>query len=155
MSAKSGLRAKGRSSSKPFLSLPRDALNSPAWSAMTAHEVKLLIDVAAAYRGRNNGDLACTFSLMQKRGWSSKDTLAKALSGLLEKGFLTQTRQGGRHRCSLYAITWEPIHECDGKLDVRAKPVPLNAWREWQPQKIAAPAGGVHCPGWRAMAIPR
>lgn len=147
MSAKrSGLRAKGRASNRPFLSLPRDVLYSPAWAAMTAHEARLLIDVAAAYRGANNGDLSATFSSMQRRGWVSKDTLAKALSGLLEKGFLTQTRQGGRNRCSLYAITWEPIHECGGKLDVKPSPVPLNTWREWQPQKFAAPTDGANCP---------
>jgi len=149
MSKRSGAFKKGRASRGPFLAIPREVMNSPAWAKMTAHEVKLVMDVAAAYRGNNNGDLSCTWGAMFKRGWSSKETLAKALAGAIERGFLAKTRQGGRRVCSLFAITWEPINECGGKLDVKANPVPLNAWREWEPQKIAVPPAGAICPAER------
>ncbi len=98
---------------KSYLMLPLSVIKSPAWYSLTAYEKGLLMDVAADYRGNNNGDISCTWSLMQTRGWKSKDTLGKALAGLLEKGFLKKTRQGGKRVCSLYALTWEPINEVD------------------------------------------
>ena len=133
---------KGRSNHGPFLAIPRAVLNSSTWAAMSGHESKLLLDVAAAYRGNNNGDLSVAWRLMQARGWRSRDSLTKALAGLLEKGFIVKTRQGGRRICSLYAITWEGIDPCDGKHDARPWAVPSNAWRDWQPQKIVDTVGG-------------
>nr|ART37180.1 D477 [uncultured bacterium] len=130
------LKNKGRANRGPFLALPRDVLLSDAWAALTAHEVKLLVDMGAALRGSNNGDLSCTWAAMHQRGWASRDTLARALAGLLSRGFITLTRQGGRRVCSLYAVTWLPVDECGGKLDVKPRPVPANTWRDWQPQKI-------------------
>lgn len=124
--------AKGRASRGPFLAIPREVLNSPAWAAMTASEVKLLLDVAAGFRGNNNGNLSAAWGLMKNRGWVSKDTLARALSGIIEKGFVSITRQGGRRICSLFAITWEGIDPCDGKHDVRPWAVPSNTWRDWE-----------------------
>lgn len=121
---------KGRRTHGPFLALPRKVLDSSQWARLGAAEVKLLLDVAAAYRGSNNGDLSCTWKGMQKRGWRSRDTLGKALCGLLDSGFLIQTRQGGRNRCSLYAIAWEGIDECGGKHDMRPTPVPPNCWEK-------------------------
>ncbi len=143
---------KGRSNHGPFLAIPRAVLNSPAWAAMTAHEVKLLLDVSAGYRGNNNGDLSAAWALMKNRGWVSKETLARALVGIIEKGFLSLTRQGGRGTCSLYAITWAGIDPCDGKHDARPWAVPSNTWRDWQPQKITAPPIGASCPGSRGNA---
>lgn len=142
MSKRSGVFKKGRATNGPFLAVPRAVLDSAAWSAMTGHEIKLLMDVAAQFRGSNNGNLSVAWRILQLRGWKSRDSLSKALTGLTEKGFLIRTRQGGRRICSLYGLSWEPIHDCAGKLDVAANPVPSNAWRAWQPQKIVDTAGG-------------
>lgn len=143
---------KGRSIRGPFLAIPRAVLNSPAWAAMSGHEVKLLLDLAASYRGNNNGDLSCAWGIMQNRGWVSKETLARALAGIVAKGFVSLTRQGGRGTCSLYALTWGGIDDCAGKHDVRPWAVPSNTWRDWQPQKITAPATGVARPDRRGNA---
>lgn len=138
---RNGTFLKGRSNRGPFIALPRAVLNSPAWAALTAYEVKLLLDMAAAFRGNNNGDLACTWTLMRTRGWSSRETMAKALNGLLDKGFIARTRQGGKRICNLYAVTWEGVDPCDGKIDVKPSPVPSNDWRHWNPRKIVDTAG--------------
>lgn len=132
-------RAKGRRTRGPFIALPRALLDSPQWASLNAFEVKLLLDVAAGYRGNNNGDLACTWNAMKKRGWRSKATLESALKGLLAAGFLVKTRQGWRNRCSLYAVTWEPINDCGGKHDAKPSPVPLNTWAATEREK-ACPA---------------
>lgn len=124
------LKAKGRREQGTFILLPKSILESAEYAALTAHEVKLLLDLFVQYNGRNNGDFHCAWSLMQKRGWHSQDTLNRALRGLIEKGFVMKTRQGGKHKCSLYAVTWKEINDCDGKLEVRPTQVPPATWRK-------------------------
>lgn len=126
---KSLSRLRGRRASAPFLSLPSNILRSEEWAALTPFEVKLLIDLAAQYNGKNNGDLGASWTVMKARGWRSPSTLNKALHGLVASGFIELTRQGGRHRCSLYAITWRGVDACDGKHDATANPVPSNFWK--------------------------
>ncbi len=77
----------------------------------------------------NNGDFSAAWRLMEKRGWRSRDTLGRALNELADKSFITKTRQGGKHRCSLYGVTWKPIDECKGKLDIAATRIAGNGWR--------------------------
>ena len=122
-------RVRGRLASGSFAAFPHNVLESTEYAELTSSEVKLLLDVFAQFNGRNNGDLTCAWSVMKRRGWRSKDTLTRALRGLLERAFITKTRQGGKHRCSLYAVTWREIHECDGKLDVRPTRVASGAWK--------------------------
>lgn len=122
-------RHKGRRASAPFLSLPSNILHSEEWAALTPFEVKLLIDLGAQYNGRNNGNLCAAWTLMKPRGWRSPGTLSKALRGLQANGFIELTRQGGLHQCSLYALTWRGIDDCDGKHDANAWPVPTNRWK--------------------------
>lgn len=110
-----------------FVPLPNIVIRSDQFTHLSAHAVKLLVDLLAQYRGSNNGDLCCTWSMMQPRGWRSRDTLAKALAELMERGFVTQTRQGGRHAPSLYGVTFYALDE-QPKFDVRGKEFPRGAW---------------------------
>ena len=92
--------------------------------------MKLLIDVAKQYNGSNNGDLHAAWSILSGQGWHSKGTLSRAIKELIDKGFIELTRQGGKNRCSLYAVTWRSIDECKGKLDVRETRVASNLWNK-------------------------
>lgn len=123
---------KGRSNHAPFFMWPRDVANSDTYRSLSAKAVKLLNDLYFQFRGVNNGDLAAAWGIMQPRGWKSRDTLHKALCELLAVGMIEKTRQGGRNRCSLYAVTWLPIDECNGKLDVPATRTPSGLWRHLQ-----------------------
>ncbi len=123
-------RSKGRRSFAPALILRKDIIESPEWAALSPFEVKLLIDLGAQYKGSNNGDLCAAWSVMRSRGWRSPGTLHAALRGLIEKGWVDITRQGGRHLASLYALTIWGINECAGKLDVTASAVPSHRWRK-------------------------
>ena len=116
-----------------FVAFPHVVLRHPAFVSLDAYAVKLLLDVAAQYNGENNGDLCAAWSLMKARGWRSKATLAKAIKGLVETEFLVVSRQGGKHKASLYALTWFEIDYCDGKLDISAPTQTfMGAWRrEW------------------------
>lgn len=119
-----GRRQKGR-----FAGIPIHVMESPNYCQIGAWESRLLLEFAMQYNGSNNGDLSATFSRLKNRGWKSKGTLNKALRTLELYGFIERTRMGGKHRCSLYAITWQPIDECKGKLEVRATKVASNLWQ--------------------------
>jgi len=124
-----GRRQKGR-----FAGVPIHVMESDNYCEIGAWESRLLFEFAMQYNGSNNGDLSATFSRLKKRGWKSKGTLNKALRNLELFGFIQRTRWGGKHRCSLYAITWQPIDECKGKLEVQPTKEASNLWKQ-PPQK--------------------
>ena len=129
-------KAKGRRSGGGFIAIPHAILESEAYAVLSAPAVKLLLDLFGQFRGSNNGDFAMAWSMMSKCGWRSKDTLYKARDVLVDKGFIVQTRQGGKHQCSLYAVTWLTIDECKGKLDCRPTRAPLGYWKQGHPPKL-------------------
>jgi hypothetical protein len=53
-----------------------------------------------------------------------------ALAELRHYGFLLLTRQGGLHQCSLFALSWNPIHDCGGKLDCSPTITPSGDWKQ-------------------------
>ena len=143
---------KGRSERGSFFAWPREVAESIAYVTASAHGKALLNDLCFQFRGSNNGDLSAAWAIMKVRGWKSRDTLTRALAELLERGLIEKTRQGGRHRCSLYALTWLPINECCGKLDVSATRVPSGLWKQPKPmpeQKNGNTVGVSHWPGRR------
>jgi hypothetical protein len=112
--------------------LSHEILRNENFVNLSPHATKLLINLLSQFNGRNNGDLAMPWSTMQKRGWNSKATLYSARDELLNRGWVVKTRQGGKHVCSLYAVTFFCINDCDGKMDAGWKEttVPLHYWRD-------------------------
>lgn len=108
-------------------------IRSQSFANLSAYAVKLLNDLLSQYYGTNNGDFCATFSLMHKRGWKSKGTLNRAIKELIETGFIEVSRQGGRHLCSLYAVTFYAVDECKGKLDILPTNSPKSLWRKNEP----------------------
>ena len=135
-------RHKGNRVGEGFLALPYSVLNSPLFLTLTPHAVKLLLDVAAQYRGDNNGDLALAWKLMQPRGWRSEATLHKAKRELLDAGFFYETRKGRRPNvCSLFALTW-PMLDKNDKFDPGAAAGFIRGeFRFNAPLKVIARAG--------------
>ena len=132
------LRNKGRHTYKFFVMFPWDVLNHEIFRTLSPRATKLVIDIAAQYRGHNNGDLSATLSLMRDRGWNSSDQLDKAKKELVGKDVIRVARQGGLNKCNLYALTWFPIDECKGKLDIASTTTAPVNWRN----KLASPSGG-------------
>lgn len=122
----------GRSSTRPFLSIPKDVIDSAAYRGLGGWEVKLLVDIASQFNGKNNGDLTAAYSILKDRGWKSPGTLNKALRELLKVGLIQETRSGGRHRCTLYAVTWRGVDECKGKLEVNPTIAPSNLFQKFE-----------------------
>ena len=131
------MNATGRSSKTSFAGVPRAVMQQEKFRALSAYARMLLFELAYDYRGHNNGDLSITWSVMRKRGFKSPSTLWSAKKELIDAGLIIRTRTGGRNRCDLYAVTWQPIDECrylsNGALkfdaDIRPGPAPMS-WKD-------------------------
>ena len=131
-----------RSESRSFSAKPHHifrpnfaaGIHSPA-SVLSHSGAHLLDNLTAQYNGKNNGDLSAAPKIMKLYGWNSHGSVNNAIAELIAKGFIEQTRQGGRNQCSLYAITWYSIDECGGKLDVKPTKVPSNLWKPENAEK--------------------
>lgn len=118
-----------------FVPLPRTCMGSDSFARLSPYALKLLFDLLAQYTGFNNGDLSAAWKLMAQRNWRSRATLSKALKELEEGGWLVRTRQGGLHKCTLFAVTLFQIDECRdkqgrSKFDSHMKPTgsPPGGW---------------------------
>lgn len=140
---KNRLKVKRRRSEQTFAAKPHhifraDTKNgrpSPA-SILTHKAAHLLDNLVAQFNGKNNGDLSAAPGIMKLYGWTSQGSVHGALTELLAYGFIELTRQGGRNKCSLYALTWLAIDECEGKLDVSPTRQPSNLWKPENQDKI-------------------
>jgi hypothetical protein len=144
------VKSKGRKANGSYVQLPHAIFQSAEYAELNAHAVKLLIDLFIQYRGDNNGDFTAAWSVMRQRGWLSKETLYRAISTLTERGWIIKTRQGGKHVCSLYGVTWLPIDECNGKLDIKPTRIALGTWKRSNdksvvrlPDHIGTPTGPI------------
>lgn len=129
-------KLKGRRSGPTFGAKPHHIFranikaNQPSPASVLSHMAAHLLDnLVAQFNGTNNGDLSAAPKIMKLYGWTSQGSVHSALTELLANGFIEQTRQGGRNKCSLYALTWLAIDECGGKLDVSPTRVPSNLWK--------------------------
>ena len=118
-------KAKGRKLSGGFSNKPhhifRANLNTgtPAPTAVLSNAAfRMLDNLIAQFNGSNNGDLCASPKVMELYGWNSRSAIHDATVELLATGFIEQTRQGGRNSCSLYAVTWLAIDDCNGKLEL-------------------------------------
>jgi hypothetical protein len=129
-------KAKGRAESGSFVKLPHQVIRSPQFAALPATAVKALCGLLAQYRGNNNGDLVAALSIMQDYGWTSRDTLKRALDDLLAAGFIIVTRQGGNRIARLYAVTFYAVDACD-KFDpgIKATAAAPGKWKQCEPLK--------------------
>ena len=116
---------------KGFLHIPTAITAHQDFIELTPHALKLLIDIAQQYNGYNNGDLCASMTIMKLRGWKSNDTLSKRLKELADKNWILKTRTGGlRMGPDLYAITWHPIDDCNGKIDISPTMAPPRTLKE-------------------------
>lgn len=113
-----------------FVALPHTVLRSAEFAALSPRAVKLLCDLLAQYKGDNNGDLCAAMKLMKSRGWQGAATISRAVAELRRAEFIVTTRQGGKHKASLFAVTFYSIDWCGGKLEIKAPSrTHMGAWR--------------------------
>lgn len=128
--ARSRQRLTGRREQGSFSAWPHECANHPNFLSLSVYAKALLLCLIGQYKGNNNGDLDVTFHRMSRQNWRSRNTVEKARSELEQRGWIVRTRQGWRHSCSLYALTFKPIDVCGGKLDEPAGNISLGFWKE-------------------------
>ena len=155
--ARTRLNIRKRLESGTFLRVPTDVLKCAAFRSLSTKAKALILDIGVQYNGHNNGHLCASWTLMKQQGWVSKQTLQAALDELVAKGLLELSRQGGRHRCSLYGYTWLPIDagRVTVALDVPTTRVASSLWRRCseamagdgaKKSTSASPTVGALCP---------
>ena len=111
--------SRGRAKNGRYAGIPHSVMESESYWLSSGNALKLLLELVKQYNGRNNGNLSAAFSVLKSRGWRSKKTLSRCLTELLKRGLIVKTREGWFRnpgaRCALYALTWLPIDECEGK----------------------------------------
>jgi hypothetical protein len=120
---------KKRNEKANFAGIPRLVMDCPDYTSLGGNAIRLLIEMAYQYKGYNNGDLCPAWTLMKKRGFSSKETLSNALSELVAAEMLVLTRQGTfrKNSPSLYAVTWLAIDDFPNKnMELSSTTTPLR-----------------------------
>jgi DNA-binding transcriptional MocR family regulator len=81
-----------------FLALRSWLLESPAWRSLPATARALYIEIAARYRGSNNGRISYSVREGAKALHISKATACRMLGLLKERGFIVCTKRGAFSR---------------------------------------------------------
>lgn len=103
-------RFKGSKYEEPFVGIVRSVFESQAFTDLSPHACKLLLELVGQFRGDNNGDLTLAWSVVSKRGWRSRTTLWRCKHELIDAGFIYVTRIGQfPSTCELLALTWFPL----------------------------------------------
>lgn len=136
-----------------FVALPHAVLDCPGYRGLSVYAKALLVDIARQYMGTNNGSLLCSRRKMEEYGWTSTDTLTKAIKALLNAKLLFRTVQGQRpNKASWYALTWHTLDKNDGYdagtvetfrrgayLAIKAKPTRDELYAKWNTQPKTQP----------------
>ncbi len=127
------LKVKGRREKGTFAGIPKACMQHLNYIELSMPAKVLLWEFCYQYNGFNNGDLCAAFSVLKERGWRSKGTLARAIDELKKRQWVVVSRQGGKNQCSLYALTFQAIDECKGKLDILSTRVASGGWKKLDP----------------------
>jgi hypothetical protein len=132
--------ATGRSSTERFLALPYFLLRSPAWLSLSPVARAVFVEVAARYNGSNNGRIALSARDAAARVNCSKNTAARALIELVQKGFLEPCSRGRFDRKTPHATEYRvTLHACD--LTGARASKRFMSWTQG-PKSVAGPTGG-------------
>jgi len=124
-----------------WTALPHVVIHSKEYRELGFAARALLFDIAVQYNASNNGKLVCCMKYLKPLGWTSNDTITRALRELVASGLLIQTRQGMKPPCSQaawFAIGWFGLDVRTG-LDIDP-----NKYRKstFNPFKAPSPIGG-------------
>jgi len=105
--------------------IPKELMEHSDFRHLSPSATKVLMVLGCQFRGRNNGDLAATYTMLSDWGGMAKGTLARALRELQKRDLIIKSREHRRGRDgakpALYALTWLPIDDCPGKgLEISA-----------------------------------
>lgn len=106
---------------KLFVLLPRVVLESPGYRLSSYPARALLTDIALQYSGFNNGKLVACDKYLRPKGWTSNNTVLRAVHELQACGLLIETRKGARpNKAAWFALSWLDLDQGIG-LDIDPK----------------------------------
>jgi len=114
-----------------FAGIPHKVMEHPDYYNLSGNAIKLLVELAKQYNGKNNGKLCAVFSQLKMRGWNSQGTLDRAKKELLKTNLIAITKintfgQNGKSPM-YFALTWNNIDEINGfEMDVKATTKPIR-----------------------------
>jgi hypothetical protein len=128
---------KHKNSSGRFARLPVSVLEHVAVTTLSHAAFRVLVLLAAAFSGYNNGQLGLTASQAAKLGIGSDKTLYRALRDLEGRSLIALTYPASRvpPRPTMWALAWLPVDETQFS---RATKTPSHAYRDWKPKRCAA-----------------
>lgn len=127
-----------------FVALPWAVLDCPAYAVLSHPARSLLMEIARQCSQDNNGRLLASSAYLSKRGWNSKDVIARAKRELIEGGFIFETVKGHRpNKASWHAVTWRALDRLPGYDAGAAAAFERGAYRKptsTNPKMDSAPA---------------
>jgi hypothetical protein len=114
-------RNRDKSDGVRFLKVPHVVLASSGYRGLGHTARSLLMEIGLQYNGSNNGRLVACGRYLKPLGWTSNDTISRALKELLAAGLLIETRKGARpNRAAWFALGWLQLDQLIG-LDIDIK----------------------------------
>lgn len=128
----SSRRFKRKGQSK-FIMIDGYIMRSAAWRALTPNEKVAYLELKWRYDGLNNGRIGLGCRELAESLQSSKDTAARALDGLVDKGFSRKVKPSGFNVKNRTATEWRLTeYRCDVTQEMATKD-----FTRWSPQNIS------------------
>ena len=125
----------------PFVALPKSVLHSEEYQGLSSRAKALLLELASQYTGGNNGRLTPAWSVLQKTGWASNNTVLSAKKELYNCPFVVMTRKGRPPRtCEWIGFTWWKI-DWNKEMDIQPREFPYLNFLNIQSQSIDTNVG--------------
>ena len=121
-------------SGEHFAALPADMMDSDAFRWLPSFGVRVLVALAAQYRGINNGGLELTLKKAARFGIKRTELYAGlkllAFVGLIKKT-VAERKSSGKGVPAKYALTWWPTDEFPA-YNILATERPANTWAKFR-----------------------
>jgi Helix-turn-helix domain len=111
-----------------FIQLFRYLLDSPAYVSLSVRARAALVEVNRGYNGSNNGRIVLSVRAVASRMNCHRDTAARALQELVEKGFIEPRTKGAFNIKFRHATEWRLN---DRRCDATGK-AQSQAFMRWQ-----------------------
>ena len=131
------VNAKARKIRGRFAMIPIDVMKHPSTSTLSHAAFRVLVLLAGAYSGHNNGALGVTAGQAAESGVGSRNTLYRALRELESRGLILKTYSASRvpPRPTMWAITWVSVDDTEWS---RKTTTAAHTYRTWKPLRAAA-----------------
>lgn len=111
----------------PHVRLYRWLLDSPAYLSLTCPARAVLVEIARAYDGSNNGRIGLSIRRASERCNIARGTAARAFIELQDRGFVECATKGGFNRKLPHASEWRlTFWSCDVTGDLTS-----NKFMRW------------------------